>query len=73
MEKIKDLIRCVFQAEHDINEGVIEEGEHKGLSWQQVLQSTKGESDKVRDKIADEYVETLAKYIVENGWIKINE
>lgn len=73
MEKIKDLIRCVFQAEHDINEGVIKEGAHKGLSWQQVIQSTKGESKDVRDKIVEEYVETLAKYIVENGWININE
>ena len=74
MEKIKDLIRCVFQAEHDINESVIKDGAHKGMKWNDVFRQTKDTTDtNFKKHIAEEYVETLAKYIVENGWIKIND
>lgn len=74
MEKIKDLIRCVFQAEHDINERVIRDSAHKGMKWRDVFKQAKESTDNnFREYVAEEYVEALAKYIVENGWISINE
>lgn len=64
------IIRCVFQGEHDINDGVIADGKHKGLSWQQVLRDSKNDDKSVRDAIADEYVHAIAERIIENGYMK---
>ena len=69
LQNIKDIINVVFRAEHEVNDGVMESGEHKGLSWQQVFQNT-SESKDVRDKTADEYVETIACRIMENGYLR---
>lgn len=74
MEKIKDLVRCVFQAEHDVNSGVIKDGAHKGKTWQQVLKQGKESMDNAfMEHVSEEYVEAIAAHIVERGWIVINE
>lgn len=63
----KDIINGVYRAEHDVN--AIEDV-RDGKNWHQLLIEAKGADTETRDKVADEYVEAIAKRIMETGYLR---
>lgn len=67
LQNFKDIINAVFRAENDV---LKVEDVKDGKGWQQILQETKGADSKTKSGIADEYVEAIAKQIIDNGYLK---
>lgn len=67
LQNWKDIINGVFRAESDIN--AIEDV-RDGKSWHDLLMETKGADSETRDRIADEYVEAIAKQIMDKGYLR---
>lgn len=66
LQNWKDIINGVFRAESDIN--AIEDVKD-GKNWNQLLMEAKVADAETREKIADEYVEAIAKQIMENRYM----
>lgn len=66
LQNWKDIINGVFRAESDIN--AIEDV-RDGKNWNQLLMEAKVADAETRDRVADEYVEAIAKQIMENRYM----
>lgn len=66
LQNWKDIINGVFRAESDIN--AIEDVKD-GKNWNQLLMEAKVADAETRDRVADEYVEAIAKQIMENRYM----
>lgn len=66
LQNWKDIINGVFRAESDIN--AIEDV-RDGKNWNQLLMEAKVADTETRDRVADEYVEAIAKQIMENRYM----
>lgn len=66
LQNWKDIINGVFRAESDIN--AIEDV-RDGKNWNQLLMEAKVADAETKDRVADEYVEAIAKQIMENRYM----